>query len=101
MTQTVLLLPPRAPAAPTPSLRSLPTRPPRRRPALGRGGRAVARILVLALALGAPLAAFAGERKVSVDVEGHVRTIRTYATTARELLERQGIRTHKLDLVSP
>ena len=59
------------------------------------------RLLVLGIAVGAPIAAFAGERKVTIDVEGRVRSMRTYATNASELLERKGIRTGRSDLVAP
>lgn len=59
------------------------------------------RLLVLGIAAGAPIVAFAGERKVTVDVEGRVRSIRTYATSASELLERKGITARGPDLVAP
>lgn len=59
------------------------------------------RLLVLAAAIGAPIVAFAGERSVTLDVEGRVRTVRTYATDAAELLERKGIEMRRADLVTP
>jgi resuscitation-promoting factor RpfB len=61
----------------------------------------VVRALVLGIAVIAPLAAFAGERKVALDVEGKVRTVRTYATSAKELLVRNGVRQGHSDLLSP
>jgi uncharacterized protein YabE (DUF348 family) len=109
MTQ-VLLLPARESSAEAPVLRPLPlvpvpTPPPppkrRRHAAVGRTGRFVARVLVVALALIAPLAAFAGEHHVSIDVEGKVRSVRTYAVTATQLLQRQGVHVRKADLVLP
>ncbi len=59
------------------------------------------RLLVLGIAVGAPIVAFAGERKVTLDVEGNVRSVRTYATDASELLERKGIDARRADLVAP
>ena len=85
---------------PMPELRPAPVAP-RRRFALGGTGRFVARALVIVLALAAPLAAFAGQRTVKIDVEGHVRSVRTYAVSAKQLLERQGIHVQRNDLVLP
>jgi uncharacterized protein YabE (DUF348 family) len=45
--------------------------------------------------------AFAGERKVALDVEGRVRSINTYARSAPDLLKREGIRARAADLVAP
>jgi uncharacterized protein YabE (DUF348 family) len=59
------------------------------------------RVFVLAIAVGAPILAFAGERSVTIDVEGEVRSARTYATSASELLERKGISPRRSDLVAP
>jgi resuscitation-promoting factor RpfB len=106
MTQTgQLVYLPLRPAAPEtqPALRPLPTpqAPKRRRYAFGGAARGVARLLVLVTALGAPIAAFAGERGVAIDVEGRTKHVRTYATTAKDLLERQGIDVRKADLVLP
>jgi len=36
-----------------------------------------------------------------MDIEGHVKSLRTYAVTATQLLERQGVHVHKADLVLP
>jgi uncharacterized protein YabE (DUF348 family) len=68
---------------------------------LGSVARWLLRLFVLGVAVGAPILAFAGERKVTVDLEGKVRTTRTYATSATELLERKGIETRGSDLLSP
>jgi len=88
-----------------PDVERAPLRPPTplRRPRYAVGGvaRAVARVLVLVLALAAPLAAFAGLKKVSIDVEGRTSSVRTYAVTATQLLERQGIAVRKIDDVKP
>ncbi|MEX2394689.1 MAG: ubiquitin-like domain-containing protein [Actinomycetota bacterium] len=62
--------------------------------------RALVRIAVLAIAIAAPVVAFAGEREVKIDVEGKTRTVRTYAIAADELLQRKGIATEKNDLVA-
>src|SRR5687768_7432158 len=62
--------------------------------------RAIVRVVVLAIAIAAPVIAFAGEREVKVDVEGKVRTVRTYATGADELLVRKGIEPKRDDLVA-
>ena len=62
--------------------------------------RWVIRAAVLAIAIIAPLVAFAGEREVSLDVEGEVRKVRTYAADADELLERAGVDRDKGDLVT-
>jgi uncharacterized protein YabE (DUF348 family) len=58
------------------------------------------RIAVLAIAVAAPVIAFAGEREVKVDLEGKTRTVSTYAIAADELLERRGIDAEKNDLVA-
>lgn len=71
------------------------------RPTGARLLRWLLRIAVLAVAVGAPVIAFAGERTVTLDVEGKTRTVRTYATNARELLEREGIDIRRADLVTP
>ncbi len=104
----LLVLPARPGSAEAPDLRRLELVPapvrrptPRRRAALGGGGRFVARALVMLLALAAPIAAFAGQRTVAIDVEGNVRHVRTYAVSAKALLERQGVHVHKDDLVLP
>lgn len=68
---------------------------------LGGAARWILRVLVLGVAVGAPIVAFAGERKVTLDVEGRVRSVRTYATDASELLEREGIDARRADLVAP
>jgi uncharacterized protein YabE (DUF348 family) len=57
------------------------------------------RVLVLALAIGGPILAFRGERKVTLDVEGTVRSVRTYAADATTLLERKGLAPAEDDLV--
>jgi uncharacterized protein YabE (DUF348 family) len=82
---------------------AVPTPPPprRRRAALGRSGRFTVRALVVILALLAPVAAFAGEHDVKVDIDGKVRAIRTYAVSAKQVLERQGVHVHRADLVLP
>jgi len=85
------------PTPPTPT--TVP--PPRKRAGLGRTGRSLTRALVVLLALAAPLAAFAGEHEVKVDVNGRVRTIRTYAVSAKQVLERQGVHVRRADLVLP
>ncbi|MGH2760737.1 MAG: ubiquitin-like domain-containing protein [Actinomycetota bacterium] len=68
---------------------------------LDPSARLLLRLALLAIAVAAPIVAFAGERKVDLDVEGEVRTIRTYATSASDLLERKGIRPERSDLVTP
>lgn len=70
-------------------------------PQVGRAARWALRLLVLGVAAAAPIFAFAGEREVALDVEGSVRSVRTYATSASELLERKGIRPARSDLVTP
>jgi uncharacterized protein YabE (DUF348 family) len=71
------------------------------RAALPRAGRWFVRLIILALGIAAPAIAFAGEHKVSLDVEGVVRTVRTYALDATELLERKGLKPDKADLLTP
>lgn len=71
------------------------------RPASARIIRWVLRIGIVAVAIAAPVIAFAGERTVTLDVEGRTRVVRTYATDAHELLEREGIETRRADLVTP
>jgi uncharacterized protein YabE (DUF348 family) len=71
------------------------------RAALPRAGRWVFRVLVLALAIGGPLLAFAGQHDVTVDVDGVVKKVRTYATDATSLLQREGVKIAKDDLVTP
>jgi uncharacterized protein YabE (DUF348 family) len=73
----------------------------RRGAALGRPGRVALRAIVVALAVLAPLAAFAGEHHVTVDVEGRTRSVGTYAVTAKQVLQRQGVRVGRMDLVLP
>lgn len=58
------------------------------------------RFAVLAVAIAAPIVAFAGEREVKLDVEGSVQVVRTYATDARDLLQRKGIQARRADLLS-
>jgi uncharacterized protein YabE (DUF348 family) len=57
--------------------------------------------LVIVLALLAPAAAFAGQRDVSLDIEGAARTVSTYANNAKDLLIRVGIVPAESDLLSP
>lgn len=57
------------------------------------------RSLVLVVAIGGPLLAFRGEKHVTVDVEGALKRVNTYAADANELLERRGIQVGKDDLV--
>lgn len=71
------------------------------RAALPRAGRWIARVLVLALAIGGPLAAFAGQHQVTIDIDGSVRKVRTYARSATALLEREGVTIGTDDLVAP
>ncbi|MCA1830429.1 MAG: ubiquitin-like domain-containing protein [Actinobacteria bacterium] len=105
MTQTgqLVYLPLRPVAEPAPILRPVPAPlpPRRRRYALSGATRAVARALVVLLALAAPIAAFAGEHNVQIDVEGRTKSVRTYAVTAKALLQRQGIKVRRTDLVLP
>jgi uncharacterized protein YabE (DUF348 family) len=63
--------------------------------------RWLVRLAVLAIAIGAPLIAFANEREVTLDVEGVSQKMRTYATDARDLLERKGIEPAKNDMLTP
>ena len=81
---------------PLPSLVAPPA--PRRSPAAPRW---IARVLVIALALGGPALAFAGQKSVTVDIDGGVRHVRTYATDARSLLAREGVHVSSDDLVQP
>jgi uncharacterized protein YabE (DUF348 family) len=64
-------------------------------------GRSLVRAIVVLVAIGAPLVAFAGEKSVTVDIEGRVRHVHTYATSARSLLKRFGVRAGAEDLVTP
>jgi uncharacterized protein YabE (DUF348 family) len=57
--------------------------------------------LIVALALGAPSLAFAGQKSVTVDIDGRVRHIHTYANDARTLLARAGVRAGGDDLIQP
>jgi uncharacterized protein YabE (DUF348 family) len=59
----------------------------------------VARIFVIAAAVAAPAIAFGNEKVVHLDVDGHVRPVRTYATSAPDLLRRVGVRTARRDVV--
>ena len=68
---------------------------------LAVGPKWALRLLVLGVAVGAPILAFAGQRKVTIDVEGKVRRTATYATSASELLERTGVTARRADLVAP
>ncbi len=52
------------------------------------------------LALVGPVLAFAGQRDISLDVEGASRSIKTYANNAKDLLVRVGIVPGTSDLVS-
>lgn len=67
---------------------------------LGGPLRWLVRVIVLGLAVGAPLWAFANERDVKLDVEGDVKVVKTYATTPNELLERHGVDQAKDDSIS-
>lgn len=71
------------------------------RAAVPPAARWVVRIVVLAAAVAAPLVAFGGERDVSLDVEGEVQRVTTYASDARELLERKGIEPAPSDHLAP
>ena len=71
------------------------------RAALPRAGRWVFRVLVLALAIGGPLLAFAGQHEVTIDVDGAVKKVRTYAVDATSLLQREGVHIGTDDLVVP
>lgn len=70
------------------------------RAALPPAAKWLVRLVVLAVAAGAPLIAFGGEHEVSLDVEGVAKKVRTYATDARDLLERKGIEPAKSDLLT-
>ncbi|MEX0873526.1 MAG: ubiquitin-like domain-containing protein [Actinomycetota bacterium] len=61
----------------------------------------IVRSLVLGFAILGPLLAFSGQKEVSLDVEGAVRTVKTYATNASDLLVRVGIVPGGSDLLSP
>ncbi len=63
--------------------------------------RWIVRVLVIVLALTAPPLALGGEKTVHLDVEGRVVPVRTYATSAPQLLERMGLDTEGRDMVSP
>lgn len=63
--------------------------------------RWIVRALVIVLAVSAPPLALSGEKTVHVDVEGRVVPVRTYATSAPELLERMGLGAEGRDMVSP
>ncbi len=71
------------------------------RAALPRAGRWIFRVLVLALAIGGPLLAFAGQHDVTLDIDGVVKKVRTYATDATSLLQREGVKIGNDDLVTP
>ncbi len=101
---SVTALPARArsespPIRPPQPIASTPERPPGLH--LGTRGKWILRLLLLGIAGAAPVVAFAGERKVALDVEGKVRTVHTYARNAPELLERKGIDPGRSDLVTP
>ena len=70
------------------------------RAAMPNAGKWVLRVLVLALAMCGPILAFRGERKVTVDVEGAVKSVRSYAADATSLLERKGVAIDRDDLVT-
>jgi uncharacterized protein YabE (DUF348 family) len=71
------------------------------RAALPRAGRWFFRVLVLAVAIGGPIAAFAGQHDVTLDVDGAIKHVRTYATDATSLLQREGVKIGKDDFVTP
>jgi uncharacterized protein YabE (DUF348 family) len=71
------------------------------RAALPNAGRWIFRVLVLAIAIGGPLLAFRGEHEISLDIEGVVKKIQTYATDATSVLERRGLTIGEDDLVAP
>jgi uncharacterized protein YabE (DUF348 family) len=60
----------------------------------------IARIFVIAAAVAAPAIAFGNEKVVHLDVDGHVRPVRTYATSAPDLLRRVGLRPASRDVVT-
>ncbi|HYZ91099.1 MAG TPA: ubiquitin-like domain-containing protein [Actinomycetota bacterium] len=70
-------------------------------PQLAPAAKWLLRLLVIGVAVGAPVLAFAGQRRVTVDVEGKVKQTATYATSATELLERKGVTARRADLVTP
>ena len=75
---------------------------PSRRPSKFAGApRWLARLLVVTLALGAPALAFAGQKSVTVDIDGKVRHVHTYAVDAHSMLRRLGVRVGGNDLVEP
>lgn len=59
------------------------------------------RAAILVVAIGGPILAFAGEKNVTLDVEGKVRSVRTYAVSANDLMTRRGPEARKDDLVTP
>lgn len=61
----------------------------------------IARVIVLIAAVLAPAAAFGREKAVRLDVEGRVVPVRTYATTAPDLLRRVGIDPGERAMVVP
>lgn len=69
------------------------------RAALPPLGRFIVRAAVLIVAVAAPVIAFAGQREVTVDIEGEIKSIKTYATHARDLLVRTGVAPGRSDLV--
>src|SRR5436190_1313990 len=75
-------------ALPLPSLVLAPPPAPRKAPAAPRW---LARFLVVALALVGPGLAFAGQKSVTLDIDGRVRKVHTYSNDARTLLSRAGV----------
>jgi uncharacterized protein YabE (DUF348 family) len=75
-----------------------PAPPPRVSPSIHRW---IVRALVVALALGAPGLAFAGQKSLTVDIDGRVRHVHTYANSAHDLLVRLGVHPAGDDLVRP
>jgi resuscitation-promoting factor RpfB len=71
------------------------------RAALPRGARFLLRAAILVVAVGGPIVAFAGEKNVTLDVEGNTRRVRTYAVSASDLLTRRGPDVGSNDIVTP
>jgi len=83
------------------SLLNAPAQPSPRPSKFAPAPKWLARLLVVVLALGAPAVAFAGQKSITVDVDGRVRTVHTYANDARSLLRRLGVNVRGNDLVQP
>lgn len=77
-------------------LRQAPEPLPRRTPAVVLWSL---RGLILLVAAAGAAVAFAGQKSATVDVDGTVRSIRTYATDPVEVLERSGVRLAPNDLI--